>query len=152
MRTYAHKKLPTFFYVFFIILIIIGIIVVWGASKKNNQPINGSIPTEKNMTVVGIQLTNCCSCPTLIERSQIGTDGWIVYERGVNYSSSLPEECTRVDCPICEQTNDTKQFTCPVNGWVNCMPGPDRGVNTECSQSYLQWAKTNCPDFQGVAM
>jgi len=152
MRTNVRNIRSSYVYIPLIIVIVLGIIVVWGAAKKNNQPINRSVPLKTDTTVIGIQTTNCCSCPTVINQSQIGKNGWIVYERGVNYSSALPEECKRVDCPVCEQLNNTKQYTCPSNGWVDCMPGPDQGKKIECTQSFLQWAKTNCPDFQGVAM
>ncbi len=41
-------------------------------------------------------------------------------------------------------------YTCPPNGWINCMPGP--GMPTaQCSQAAIAWAQQNCPGFQGVA-
>ncbi len=51
--------------------------------------------------VVGIQTNTCCSCPTVISSSEIGSDGWILYETDKNYSSLLPDECKRADCAPC---------------------------------------------------
>lgn len=42
------------------------------------------------------------------------------------------------------------QYTCPVNGWVDCMPGTT--VKPECSAAAMTWYKTNCPNFKGGAL
>jgi len=42
------------------------------------------------------------------------------------------------------------KFTCPTNGWVDCMPGPD--VKPECSADAMAWYKANCPNFKGAAL
>ncbi|HBC72392.1 MAG: hypothetical protein UX91_C0001G0099 [Candidatus Amesbacteria bacterium GW2011_GWB1_47_19] len=39
---------------------------------------------------------------------------------------------------------------CPATSWINCMPGPG-AKNPQCTQEFLQWAQTNCPDFEGAA-
>ena len=164
--------------------------------------------------VLAIQITVCCSCPTKVSRSLIGIDGWVIYEKGKNYSRFLPEECKRVDCQPCPpieieiptpttsdiiNISDTdlsngwywgdknqkkpgtpndwvyaeegrsscwhkigvncefspeqdSAYKCPENGWVNCMPGPNNPeLKWECTEEYQQWAKINCPDYQGVA-
>lgn len=50
-------------------------------------------------------------------------------------------------------TPQTSTFTCPTSEWVNCMPGPDAaGIKLECTDTFLTWAKTNCPNFQGAAL
>jgi hypothetical protein len=41
-------------------------------------------------------------------------------------------------------------YTCPANGWVDCMPGPDK--KPECSQEAMGWYKANCPGFKGGAL
>ena len=52
---------------------------------------------------------------------------------------------------ICVQTVKTKtKYTCPANGWVDCMPGPD--AKPECSTEAMTWYKANCPDFKGGAL
>lgn len=51
-------------------------------------------------------------------------------------------------------TSPEETFTCPKTEWINCMPGPTDGktvsINTECTTEYLDWAKANCPNFQGA--
>lgn len=53
-------------------------------------------------------------------------------------------------------------YTCPEEKWVNCMPtiynpedpedvARDRDRRAMCSESYLKWAKENCPGFEGAA-
>lgn len=41
-------------------------------------------------------------------------------------------------------------YICPPSGWLDCMPGPGP-VKPQCQKDYLDWIKSNCPDFQGVA-
>lgn len=62
-------------------------------------------------------------------------------------------ECFKAPCNpvlVCA-TPKPVQFTCPATQWVDCMPGPDRESRTQCSSAYLEWAKGNCPNFQGAA-
>ncbi len=47
-------------------------------------------------------------------------------------------------------TPDTENV-CPDSEWVNCMPGPDVGARPNCEPEFLEWAKDNCPNFQGAA-
>lgn len=46
--------------------------------------------------------------------------------------------------------SNVKEYSCPDTEWVNCMPSPD-GVSAMCSQDFLTWAETNCPNFKGAA-
>jgi hypothetical protein len=41
-------------------------------------------------------------------------------------------------------------FTCPTNGWVDCMPGPGKDTN-KCSPEAMSWYKKSCPNFKGGA-
>jgi hypothetical protein len=51
----------------------------------------------------------------------------------------------------CIQTTKTKTgYTCPVNGWVDCMPGTS--PKPECSTAAMDWYQANCPDFKGGAL
>ncbi|MBU1085553.1 MAG: hypothetical protein ABIJ43_00615 [Candidatus Beckwithbacteria bacterium] len=54
--------------------------------------------------VIGIQTSVCCSCPTKIPPSLLNTSGWVLYEKGKNYSIYLPKICDRVDCQPCPPT------------------------------------------------
>ncbi len=52
-------------------------------------------------------------------------------------------------CPPSPKPTSTT-FTCPPNGWVDCMPGP--AVKPECSAEAMAWYQANCPDFKGGAL
>lgn len=42
-------------------------------------------------------------------------------------------------------------YVCPTTSWVNCMPGPNAPERPQCTSEFYTWAKTNCPDFEGLA-
>jgi hypothetical protein len=42
-------------------------------------------------------------------------------------------------------------FTCPPGGWIDCMPGPNKGCSQDVSEKAIVWYKSNCPDYQGIA-
>jgi hypothetical protein len=53
----------------------------------------------------------------------------------------------------CVANSQTRtKLTCPQNGYVDCMPGPNSGVKYECTPEAMNWFKANCPDFKGGAM
>jgi hypothetical protein len=58
-----------------------------------------------------------------------------------------PQCQDKTNC-ICEDSGST--YTCPANGWVDCLPGPD--PKPECSSSAMSWYKANCPNFKGAAL
>ncbi len=61
---------------------------------------------------------------------------------------SLPVRFT--DSSVSTQTPGI--YTCPQNGYVDCMPGPDsEGIKFSCTPEAINWYKANCPDFKGVA-
>lgn len=45
----------------------------------------------------------------------------------------------------------TPDYVCPKTEWVNCMPILTPEAQKSCTQEYLDWAKNNCPNFQGPA-
>lgn len=53
--------------------------------------------------------------------------------------------------PIPVPTANIFKYTCPKGEWVDCMPGPGP-TKAQCQPGYLEWAKTNCPGFQGAAL
>jgi hypothetical protein len=70
-------------------------------------------------------------------------------------SQVLPTPSVPVRSPILDDGravtgSDAAQRTCPTEEWIDCLPGagPQRA---ECSTSYLQWARDNCPKFKGIA-
>lgn len=66
-----------------------------------------------------------------------------------------PQCQDKINC-ICDSSTiappipSTNTYTCPVNGWVDCMPGPD--AKPQCSSDAMAWYKANCPDFKGGAL
>lgn len=52
-------------------------------------------------------------------------------------------------CLIAESA-DMCPYSCPANGWVDCMPGPDKNTRA-CSTEAMAWYRANCPNFQGGA-
>lgn len=68
--------------------------------------------------VLGIQPTQCCSCPTIIDSSQIGKNGWISYEQGKDYTSQRPKICSSPNIGMCAPCPplETKQLSCQYNG------------------------------------
>lgn len=43
-------------------------------------------------------------------------------------------------------------YTCPATEWVDCMPSTDSRPRPQCSREFLDWARANCPGFQGAAL
>jgi len=85
-------------------------------------------PIAKN-EVLGIQTNTCCSCPTKVPRSLIGTDGWVIYERGKNYSKYLPEECNLVACAPCPPLKEENQSK------INCKNPRSEVCTMECVEN-----------------
>jgi len=42
-------------------------------------------------------------------------------------------------------------YTCPSNGWINCMPILTPQGQEACTPEAVSWYKANCPNFQGIA-
>jgi hypothetical protein len=59
-------------------------------------------PADCGDCVIGIKTDSCCACPDRIARSLVGTNNWVIYESGKNYSS-LPktENCQNILCSAC---------------------------------------------------
>ncbi|HSW90126.1 MAG TPA: hypothetical protein VLH19_04615 [Patescibacteria group bacterium] len=52
---------------------------------------------------------------------------------------------------MCPQTTP-QTYTCPANGWVDCMPVLDAARQVACSKEAMVWYKANCSNFQGAAL
>lgn len=48
-------------------------------------------------------------------------------------------------------TSPVSAYTCPVNGWQNCMPILSEEGKRACSPEAFDWYEANCPNFQGGA-
>lgn len=60
------------------------------------------VDSEDTASVISINLTSCCPCPNKINKSQVGKNGWVIYENGKDYTSLLPKECSTIICQSCE--------------------------------------------------
>ena len=77
-------------------------------------------------------------CPQLMPPApNFCTNGTII--------SGGANECGCQLGPTCES------FTCPANGWANCMPMLSEEGKRACSVEAMAWYKANCPNFQGIA-
>ena len=79
-------------------------------NKQNKELTNQILSTFKfsdsnEEKVLGIQPTFCCFCPTKISASLIGQDGWMLYERGKDYSSFETQNCKNIQCASCPPLN-----------------------------------------------
>ncbi|HSV94825.1 MAG TPA: hypothetical protein VLH94_02550 [Spirochaetia bacterium] len=70
-------------------------------------------------------------------------DSWIYVEAGRSSCWHKPG----VECVTGATT-----YTCPSNGWVDCMPVLDEAKKIACSTEAMAWYKANCPEFQGAAL
>ncbi|MEK7595610.1 MAG: hypothetical protein AAB443_03445 [Patescibacteria group bacterium] len=57
---------------------------------------------------------------------------------------------TSIKEEIVGENENQLTYQCPLNGWIDCMP-TIRASKTYCNPEYIDWAKSNCPDFKGVA-
>jgi len=138
----------------FILGIIVGLMIDKTTLFSNLRiPYLGATPTPTLLPtpVLGIRLTQCCSCPTMIDASQIGKNGWVAYEQGKDYTSQLPKSCSLPNIGACAPCPplETKSYTCPPSGWADCMPSPNS--REKCTEEEMNWYKANCPDFKGGA-
>lgn len=49
-------------------------------------------------------------------------------------------------------TKKEDMYTCPENGYVDCMPSPNAGIRFECTSEAMSWYKANCTNFKGGAL
>lgn len=98
------------------------------AQYQTATPSPTSTPAAEN-EVFGIQVNTCCSCPTKVNKSMIGTNGWVVYEKSKNYSQYLPEECNLVDCQPCPPLEEENQDK------INCKNPRPQVCTMECIQN-----------------
>lgn len=80
-------------------LVVFGLLIIGFLVFRAVWP--GVTETTPSKTVVGIQTTKCCGCPTSVPKSQIGKDGWVLYEKGKDYTKELPSTCQQVACQPC---------------------------------------------------
>jgi len=76
-----------------------------------------------------------------------------IYLYQKNFLSQLqPINIQVTPSPVTSPTSTALlSFTCPANGWVNCMPVRAPEAQRQCTPEAIKWFETNCPNFQGVA-
>jgi len=57
-----------------------------------------------------------------------------------------------IDSFTITEGNNQANYSCPTTDWVDCMPSVDSSIRPQCEQSFLDWAKANCPGFKGAAL
>jgi len=83
--------------------------------KTFTQPVTVMpTPPSDNSEVIGINLNSCCQCPELIPQSQIGTDGWEIYNPQKDYGNERPPYCDAAG--VCAP--------CPPLPTPSCSPRP----------------------------
>lgn len=83
-------------------------------------------------------------------RTQESYPATCITKDGQSFIQPLPDAIDPIkDGSASGQPNQS--YTCPSNGWVDCMPSPNT-IKRECSPAAMNWYKDNCPNFQGGAM
>jgi len=81
-------------------------------------------PADCNDCVIGFKANECCGCPKKISRSLVGTNGWVAYEKGKDYSAfPKKENCAGIACSPCEDINTIYQNNCALCGNGTCEIG-----------------------------
>lgn len=152
-----QKGFSSIFLLLIIILLVIVSLVIKNGSEIGQLIKNINIfpsatisPVETGNKVMGIQINTCCSCPTIIDSSKIGTDAWVLYEMGKNYSNQLPKMCETVDCAPCPEISNeyaSLLYKCVDKSSLNCVNEPE--LSYQCTEKYQNWAKQNCPNWWG---
>ncbi|MFH0979673.1 MAG: hypothetical protein V1803_01865 [Candidatus Roizmanbacteria bacterium] len=130
MNKFSFKLIFIFILSGLTLIIISGLIgYLLGKKQISVQSINQLTPTPfvsptstqiiSTNEILGIQINTCCSCPTKINKLLVGTDGWVIYEMGKNYSSLLPKYCEGADCAPCPPLTDNNiiSFDQLNKGW-----------------------------------
>lgn len=90
-------------------------------------------------------------CPTSIPQKGIFCGGIRGSSCPDGYDCVLSGKYPDASGTCVKRTLSPKNFSCPGQDFVDCMPGQNNPKRTECSTEFLTWAKENCPGFQGAA-
>lgn len=89
----------------------------------------------------------------LLVLCSLGLSTYIVLRQFQTPSTIPTQEVNITPLPLPKEPSITPKniYVCPETEWIDCMPGPDKDKRKECTEPFLTWAKTNCPNFQGAA-
>lgn len=76
------------------------------------------------------------------QEAKICPDGSSVGRSGPN--------CDFTPCPN-SNIKSKPNYSCPKNGWVNCMPILTDEAKKLCQPEAINWYIANCPGFKGMA-
>jgi len=82
--------------------------------------------------ILALQITTCCSCPAKIPRSLIGTDGWVIYEKGKDYSDLLPAICKTPNIGVCAPCPPLEEDN---QGKIDCTNPRPEVCTLECTDN-----------------
>ena len=133
---------------------VMGVISGTCLPKDNNKCGNGvcdleesvaNCPADCNDCVIGFKASECCGCPKKISRSLVGTDGWVAYEKGKDYSAfPKKENCAGIACSPCEDINTIYQNNCALCGNSTCETGE---TATTCPADCVATENKTCSDL-----
>lgn len=135
-----------------------GVITIRGYNSKPSDPPS---ETNSNVTVNGIPATQYESPNegnvTYVIATPKNQFIEILFTYGpadpiINTFNQILSTLTFVDqvTPLPTKAPSTG-YTCPANGWVDCMPILTPEAQKACTQEAMAWYKANCPNFQGGA-
>ena len=102
-------------------------------------------PADCNDCVIGFKANECCGCPKKISRSLVGTNGWVAYEKGKDYSAfPKKENCAGIACSPCEDINTIYQNNCALCGNSTCETGE---TATTCPADCVATENKTCSDL-----
>ncbi len=117
--------------------------------QQNLLPPSPTPDTKVSQQVLGIQLTQCCSCPTMVDASQIGTNGWVVFDQEKNYTSLRPSTCSAQNIGVCAPCPALKRgnnLDCQYNGktYKNGEQFPDKCNSCTCESGQVACTAMAC--------
>jgi hypothetical protein len=125
---------------------------------KDCKGLEGQECDDSSDCVVAVDLGGCCACPRVLPRTSLDSSKFVVYERGKDYSSMLPDECRNAVCSPCGPVGRAvcqsgKCVNAPVCGNIYCERGEDArtcpqdcGTGAVCGNGFCEAGenKTSC--------
>lgn len=129
----SKSTINPFKLIFMLILAIVFVFAIYSSSPTSTPPTSYSECIEAKGSVILESYPEQCRTP-----------------RGLSFTRELSEDEQKNLVP--PESSTHKQYTCPANGYLDCMPKVNRpGEDSiNCSPKQISWVKNNCPNFKGV--